>query len=215
MLCLMSGNPLEGFEMKKSPLHALFGAAVAMAVFLGPASAASYLVNGSFETGDLSGWTTSGNFGFTQVESGPFYVFGGAQNGNYYVAAGSIGSLGFISQTFADVPGEALQISGWLIAVADDPSEFSVSFNGTPLVDVSNPDTSGIWQTGSFNVVATGSDTLTIGFRDDPAYIGFDNFSVTSVNATPLPATLPLFAGGLGLLGLVARRRKKKGIAAA
>ena len=27
---------------------------------------------------------------------------------------------------------------------------------------------------------------------------------------TPLPAALPLFAGGLGLFGLLARRRKKK-----
>lgn len=28
--------------------------------------------------------------------------------------------------------------------------------------------------------------------------------------ATPLPATLPLFAGGLGLIGMIGRRRKKK-----
>ena len=35
--------------------------------------------------------------------------------------------------------------------------------------------------------------------------------SVTGVNnATPLPAALPLFAGGLGVMGLLARRRKRK-----
>jgi len=27
--------------------------------------------------------------------------------------------------------------------------------------------------------------------------------------ATPIPAALPLFAGGLGLIGLLARRRKR------
>ncbi len=33
-------------------------------------------------------------------------------------------------------------------------------------------------------------------------------------SATPLPATLPLFAGGLGLTGLLARRKKRKADAA-
>ena len=38
-----------------------------------------------------------------------------------------------------------------------------------------------------------------------------DAVSVTGVNtATPLPAALPLFAGGLGVMGLLARRRKRK-----
>lgn len=34
--------------------------------------------------------------------------------------------------------------------------------------------------------------------------------SQAHVSATPLPAALPLFAGGLGVLGFFARRRKKK-----
>lgn len=38
-------------------------------------------------------------------------------------------------------------------------------------------------------------------------YLGLDNVDVT---ATPLPAALPLFAGGLGLMGLFARYRKRK-----
>jgi hypothetical protein len=37
------------------------------------------------------------------------------------------------------------------------------------------------------------------------------NFS--DVSSTPLPATLPLFAGGLGLVGMFARRRKRNGAA--
>jgi hypothetical protein len=35
------------------------------------------------------------------------------------------------------------------------------------------------------------------------------------VSATPLPATLPLFAGGLGLVGLLSRRRKQAKLVAA
>lgn len=33
----------------------------------------------------------------------------------------------------------------------------------------------------------------------------------TPVSATPLPATLPLFAGGLGFIGYLTRRRKRSG----
>jgi hypothetical protein len=42
----------------------------------------------------------------------------------------------------------------------------------------------------------------------------FGNTSFVSVSATPLPAALPLFAGGLGVIGLLARRRKQKNAAA-
>ena len=39
--------------------------------------------------------------------------------------------------------------------------------------------------------------------------------AVTGVNnATPLPAALPMFAGGLGVVGLLARRRKRKAVVA-
>jgi hypothetical protein len=38
--------------------------------------------------------------------------------------------------------------------------------------------------------------------------------SVTAVAATPLPAALPLFAGGLGVMGFFANRRKRKNAAA-
>jgi hypothetical protein len=33
---------------------------------------------------------------------------------------------------------------------------------------------------------------------------------ITAIGATPLPAAFPLFAGGLGVMGLLARRRKRK-----
>jgi hypothetical protein len=35
------------------------------------------------------------------------------------------------------------------------------------------------------------------------------------ISGTPLPAALPLFAGGLGMIGLIAGRRKRKNVAAA
>ncbi len=43
-----------------------------------------------------------------------------------------------------------------------------------------------------------------------------DNITIraVSVSPTPLPAALPLFAGGLGVIGLLVRRRKRKTAAA-
>jgi hypothetical protein len=53
---------------------------------------------------------------------------------------------------------------------------------------------------------------------NQPFQVDFDivgTISGGSADATtPLPAALPLFAGGLGVLGLVARRRKQKNVAA-
>jgi hypothetical protein len=41
------------------------------------------------------------------------------------------------------------------------------------------------------------------------------NFTITALSAVPLPATLPLFATGLGALGLLGWRGKKKAAALA
>ncbi|MGB6342256.1 MAG: PEP-CTERM sorting domain-containing protein [Xanthobacteraceae bacterium] len=41
------------------------------------------------------------------------------------------------------------------------------------------------------------------------------DFVIASVSATPLPATLPLFAGGLGAIGLLGWRKKRNAQAVA
>ena len=51
-------------------------------------------------------------------------------------------------------------------------------------------------------------------FNGTPTSIGFELDGVP-VSATPLPATLPLFASGLGALGLLGWRRKRKAQAVA
>jgi hypothetical protein len=51
---------------------------------------------------------------------------------------------------------------------------------------------------------------------EDLATAGNDDWNdlifAISPTATPIPATLPLFAGGLGALGLLGRRRKRKAL---
>ncbi len=131
----------------------------------------------------------------------------------HFALLGTAGSMGYLSQAFSDVAGQQLQLSYWLNAVGDDPSEFTVSFNGTPLLDQTeqtDPNTGGVWTQYIFSVIATGSDTLTFGFQDDPGFMALDN---VSVSPAPIPAALPLFATGLVALGLLGWRRKRKQVA--
>src|SRR5437763_12768139 len=75
--------------------------------FINRASAQELIVNGGFETGDFTGWTQSGNTGFTAVTNNP----GGAHSGTFYASFGPVGSLGFITQTAATTAGSTYTLN--------------------------------------------------------------------------------------------------------
>jgi hypothetical protein len=160
----------------------------------GDAAASNIVTNGSFETGDFSGWTQGGNTGSAFV--GWSGTFGrSCQDGHNCAFLRAVGSDETLSQTLSDVVGTDYTLMFWLGAVGNDPSDFSVSWDGgTPLLSATDPITGSLWTQYSYTVTGTGSDTIQFAFRDDPQYIYLDN---VSVSATPEPATLGLLAAGL------------------
>jgi hypothetical protein len=182
----------EGADMK-------YPSALAAVLFtiVGSAHATEFLQNGSFETGDFTDWTLVGSGPpLTTVQSTIGYP---PESGKFYVLAGPPSSApGVLSQTFTDMAGEQLKVSGWAIgdtSIRDGLGDISYFFDGVLL---GSPDlSSGKWTESVFSTVATGSDTFSIQFANDNSFSGLDNFSVGS--SVPEPSTWILLL--IGLIG--------------
>jgi hypothetical protein len=197
-----SGKPVASF------LAALALGAFAAAAHPAPsecdAVAGNLVVNCGFELGSFAGWTHSGNTVFDGVAGG-----GIEHSGNFGAFFGAVGSLGFISQDLATVPGDSYDLSLWLQSDGSTSNEFEVLFNGLVLTHVTNQAAFPYTQFTFMGLAATGASTeLKFGFRDDAGFLYFDDVSVTSAIAqqVPEPGSLALMA--LALAGLSTWRRR-------
>ncbi len=195
---------------------ALAGAIATLVSVAGGAQAATNLLsNGSFETGDFTGWTQSGNTGATDVEVSGFDGLG-SEDGTYFAALGPVGSDGLLSQTFSDVAGQNYLASFYVASDGDTPNDFGVTGPGSFSLATMNdlPKSGYIYYSGSF--VGSGSDTITFNFRNDPGYLALDNVSVTSLtSAAPEPTTWAMMLVGFGGLGAAMRGRRRQALATA
>ncbi len=183
--------------MRKSILILM---SLVLVMLSGVALSQNLVTNPGFETGDFTGWTQSGNTGFTGVD------IGNAHSGTYAAEFGPVGSLGFISQNLTTVPGGAYDLNFWLHnRSGSTPNEYQVYWGGSQLTDIINSSAFAYTELSFINLTAPSSSTeLKFGFLHTPSWFDLDDISVTG--AVPEPTTIILL--GFGLLGLWGFRKK-------
>lgn len=177
----------------------------AFAGSLGLETGPNLVTNGGFETGNLSGWTRSGNLDavFTGVD-----CFGGCL-GNFAFDSGAQSTLAFISQTISTLPGKSYNIHFFLQSDGEFtqqfPNEVEVDFAGKTVYHALNigaqPFTEII-----IDPLATSSATdLRFGLRSDSGFLQLDNIAVRQLQQVPEPLALALVGLGLAVLRLSRR----------
>src|SRR6202035_3511288 len=133
-------------------------------------------------------WTQSGNTAYCSVTTSPSYVHSGA----YGAELGPTGSFAYLAQSVPTLPGQAYVLSYWLEDVkGGTPNEFIASWNGTTLIDAVNT-AAHPWAQSQFIVMGVdGNSSLQFAFRNDPAYFGFDDVSLTPILPPQFQAATP------------------------
>src|ERR1043166_1821905 len=167
---------------------------------------ANLVTNGGFETGNLNGWTRSGNPDtvFTGVD-----CFGGCL-GNFAFDSGAQTTLAFINQTISTVPGRNYNIHFFLQSdgefSAQFPNEIEVDFAGKSAYHALNIPAQPFTEIVIDSMAASTSTDLRFGLRSDSGFLQLDNISVRLVQQIPEPAALALT--GLGLIAFGWSRRR-------
>jgi uncharacterized repeat protein (TIGR03803 family) len=133
------------------------------------------ILNGGFETGTFTNWTGSGSL---TISTDANY----RHSGTYGAKLASFGSEGYLSQTLSTTPGVVYTISFWFHnPVSHTNNDFQVSWNGTVLLDMTNFPVNAFTNIQLTVTASASVSVLQFGYRNDSAYFGLDDVTVTSV----------------------------------
>ncbi len=169
-----------------------------------PASA-NLVVNGSFETGDFTGWTQVNDTGFTGVDCSGVIATDGAC-GAFFGPLDPGG--GGIVQTINTTAGGVYNLTFDLQNDGPPPNAFGLFWDGGfQFINFDEPP----FPYQSFAVQLTASGTATdLGFifYHEPSFWDLDNIELLA--AVPEPASWAMMIAGFGLVGSAMRRRVTK-----
>ena len=165
---------------------------------------ADLIVNGGFETGDFTGWTTGPN-------TFPQFIVGSPVHSGHFAAqiAGFSNRPDTLSQAVTTSPGQSYDLSFWRFVDGGGPTILLTgSWDGQQIFSEFNTG-SQPYQQFSFNVVGTGSDTLLFTSANDPSFTYLDDVSLTPSTITPEPSSMALLGGCMICLAIRAIRRRR------
>ena len=195
----------------------------------GAVFAQNLLVNGSFETETIANGNNSylmsalaspdgWNFVPSAATSYSFAAHNSAEDGNWSIAFGAYGDNNYsnpaqssydsLLQSVRTVSGDTYTLTYWLEDLQGGSFVFNATWNDAVIAGTQESlNVPGTWTEYTATVTGTGGiDTLGLNGYDDVSYGGLDNVSLVQNQAAPSPAGV--FALGLGVVGLIALRRR-------
>lgn len=202
--------------------RSLCGVAVAGLVMTGSAGAQNLVTNGSFETGDLTGWTPWFNpYGFGCTTNDVSVVASPGANGTYAVQFGSHDCISAIQQTIPTIAGHTYKTTIWTRATEPvgtlDPGNLLGDYNAVYTLGLTGGECGSLWFGTAWHEANWCTSTWT---SDNGVFVleGFAQsgaaqadsitvYDVTDVSTVPEPGSLAMI--GAGLIGVIpfARRR--------